>query len=275
MVHALVRLLLRSSRSCSFTALLHPSYFPLTVASSSRDFCLRSFYFFGIRGISYLAQIQSYEYNFPREQSFIVIVNPSVNCPALSITAVRRYNFVLSPSLLSFQPLPSYRRHHSQTSISRRNTPRCSGRDEDEDGDRRVKGLYELIRTESDDWRCRWEGVAISEMTSSRGNETPVQRVVIRSYEVIERGRSIDPIHSASLLLVCLPMHYFLNINAFYPRPINLMCFLWVCQNSWWSMIISQFNKLFSQLSDLNDNIVIWFVWFYSYNYYLMEYNCP
>lgn len=40
------------------------------------------------RGISYLAQIQSYEYNFPREQSFIVIVNPSVNCPALSITAV-------------------------------------------------------------------------------------------------------------------------------------------------------------------------------------------
>lgn len=40
-----------------------------------------------IRGISYLAQIQSYEYNFPREQSFIVIVNPSVNCPALSITA--------------------------------------------------------------------------------------------------------------------------------------------------------------------------------------------
>ena len=57
-----------------------------------------------IRGISYLAQIQSYEYNFPREQSFIVIVNPSVNCPALSITAVRRYNSVLSPSLLSFQP---------------------------------------------------------------------------------------------------------------------------------------------------------------------------
>jgi len=54
-----------------------------------------------IRGISYLAQIQSYEYNFPREQSFIVIVNPSVNCPALSITAMRRYNSVLFPS---FQP---------------------------------------------------------------------------------------------------------------------------------------------------------------------------
>lgn len=41
-----------------------------------------------IRGISYLAQIQSYEYNFPREQSFIVIVNPSVNWLALSITDV-------------------------------------------------------------------------------------------------------------------------------------------------------------------------------------------
>lgn len=66
---------------------------------------LPPFYLFGnsgrIRGISYLAQIQSYEYNFPREQSFIVIVNPSVNCPALSITAAR-YNSVLSPSSPSF-----------------------------------------------------------------------------------------------------------------------------------------------------------------------------
>lgn len=126
-------------------------YFPLTVAFPPPDFCLRSSYLFGIRAISYLAQIQSYEYNFPPEQSFIVIVNPSVNCPALSITAARRYNFVLSPSLLSFQPLPSYRRHHLQSSIPRRNTPRCLVRDEDEDGGRRVKGLYKLIRTESDD----------------------------------------------------------------------------------------------------------------------------
>lgn len=97
------------SRSCSFTALLRhlisPSQSPPVPSQSPRF--LPSSYLFGnsarIRGISYLAQIQSYEYNFPREQSFIVIVNPSVNCPALSITAVR-YNSVLSPSLPSFQP---------------------------------------------------------------------------------------------------------------------------------------------------------------------------
>lgn len=58
---------------------------------------------------------------------------------------MQRYNSLLSPSLLSFQPL---RRHYSQTSISRRNTPKYSVRDEGEDGGRRVKGLYELIRVE-------------------------------------------------------------------------------------------------------------------------------
>lgn len=61
-----------------------------------------------IRGISYLAQIQSYEYNFPREQSFIVIVNPSVNWLALSITdvAVQLRPVPPYPFLPSSYPLP-------------------------------------------------------------------------------------------------------------------------------------------------------------------------
>lgn len=114
MVHALVPsppVLLLFYRSTP------PPYFSLAVACPfppplPPDFCLCLVYLFGnsvrIRGISYLAQIQSYEYNFPREQSFIVIVNPSVNCPALSITAVRWYNSGFVPLSLSFQPPSSY-----------------------------------------------------------------------------------------------------------------------------------------------------------------------
>lgn len=90
-------------------------------------------------------------------------------------------------------------------------------RDEDEDEGRRVKGLCELIRAEG----MMIEGVD--------GRELPFTKRLLREetkgrYNVlfghtIERERSIGPIHS--LLLVCLPMHYFLNINAFHPRPIS------------------------------------------------------
>jgi len=143
MVHALVR----SPRSCSFTALLchlisplqSPPRPPISATVYPTSSGTRR-----IRGISYLAQIQSHEYNFPREQSFIVIVNPSVNCPALSITAVRRYNSAFCPPLcyLSNPRLPFA--DFDLAVIHRR----CSRRDEDEDGGRRVKGLYELIRVE-------------------------------------------------------------------------------------------------------------------------------
>lgn len=67
-----------------------------------------------IRGISYLAQIQSYEYNFPREQSFIVIVNPSVNWLALSITDVAVQLRPVSPlPLFAIFLSPSFWCYHS------------------------------------------------------------------------------------------------------------------------------------------------------------------
>lgn len=221
-----------------------------------------------IRGISYLAQIQSYEYNFPREQSFIVIVNPSVNCSALSITGVRRYNSVLSPSSLPFQPPPSYRRHRSQTSISRHNTPRCSVRDEDEDEGRRVKGLYELIWAEGMMIEVGWEGVAISETTSSRRNETPLQRRVIRSYD---RTRTINRSHSLGIFIISL------SADALFPKykcALSSTYKLGVSRGIYQKNLTvdNQFNKLFLQLPDLNDNIVTQFDSFelYSYNYYLL-----
>lgn len=213
MVHALVRFLPFSAKLLFYRS-TPPPHSPPLISVSVR---LTSWETRRIRGISYLAQIQSYEYNFPREQSFIVIVNPSVNCSALSITGVRRYNSVLSPSLLPFQPPPSYR--SSQTSIFRRNTPRCSVKDEDEDEGRRVKGLYELIRAEGMMIEGGWEGVAISETTFSRRNETPLQRRVIRSYD---RTRTIDRSHSLGIFIISLfadalfPKYKFIALSSIY-----------------------------------------------------------
>lgn len=80
-------------------------------------------------------------------------------------------------------------------------------RDEDEDGGRRVKGLHELIRAEG----AMIEGVdgrellfpkrLLREETKRRYNPVLFGRTI--------EGRSIGPVLSASLLLVCLPMHYF------------------------------------------------------------------
>lgn len=126
--------------------------------------------------------------------------------------------------LFAISPTPSYHHHYSQTSISR-NRPGYSPRDEDKDGRRRVKGLYKLIRV---------EGVMIESVDGRellfpkrllRGKTKRRYNALLFGHK-IEREQSIDPIHSTSLLLVCLAsMHYILNINAFYPRPINFRYF--------------------------------------------------
>jgi len=110
---------------------------------------------------------------------------------------------------LRFVPLfptsPSYRHHHSQTSISRHNILRCLARDEDEvegggsEGGRRVKGLYKLIRAEGvmiediDRWKLPFSAFLWR-------NE--IATIMLLFGRKIKWRRSIDLIHSMSLLLV-------------------------------------------------------------------------